>query len=176
MTASRARAAEQPRFEPKSKPTSRQRYASRKASLRANEAARTNFPTEKRSSKSTARANQLPAGLRLLLSLQQISIAATVLLTVAVFGVYSWTVYAQESWNDRYHKLESLKRYERQLTTAEEAINHNLATNVQTMPGHLIREKPEQSLFLEAAPLRPGKTTSLNPTLTKAKPTAPIGY
>ncbi len=176
MTASRARVIAQPRFEPQSRPSSRQRSAGREASLRANEAHRSNVRTEKRSPKSTARATQLPAWLNLLLSAQQVSIAATVLLTVAVFGVYSWTVYAQESWNDRYHKLEGLKRYERQLTTAEEAIDHNLVTNAQKIPGHLIREKPEQSLFLEAAPLRPSKTTSPSATSTKAKPTDPIGY
>ncbi len=89
------------------------------------------------------------------MAVQNLSIATTILLTAAVFGIYGWTVYAQDQWNQQYKKLEHLKRQERQLTTAEEALDNNLIRSVQQQPGDLIRERPEQSIFLPAAPLRP---------------------
>jgi hypothetical protein len=118
----------------------------------------------------------LPAWLQLLLYVQRGSIAATILLTIAVFGVYSWTVYAQGAWNAQYRKLEQLKRYERQVTAAEETLGHNLAVNAQKSPGNnLVRQKPEQTIFLEASPSRiksPQPVT--NPEIEDSA--APLGY
>ncbi len=97
----------------------------------------------------------LPLWLRLLVSTQKLSIAMTVILTVSVFAIYGWTVYAQDKWNQQYKKLEQLNRQERQLTTAAGAFENNAVRAVQKSPGQLVRESPEQSIFIQAAPLRP---------------------
>jgi hypothetical protein len=107
---------------------------------------------------------------------QKLSITSTVLLTLSVFAVYGWTVYAQESWNQQYKKLEELKRQERQLTAAEEAFDHNLIDNVQKKPGNLVRERPEQSLFIQAAPIRPKRDVAPTFAENTGKPTDTLGY
>jgi hypothetical protein len=89
------------------------------------------------------------------MSTQKLSIVVTVLLTLSVFVIYGWTVYAQEQWNQQYKKLEQFKRQERQLTTAESSFNNELIRSAEKNPGELVRERPEQSIFLQAAPLRP---------------------
>jgi len=119
----------------------------------------------------------LPMWLRLLMKIQKLSIAATVLLTVSVFAIYGWTVYAQEQWNQQYKKLENLKRQERQLTNAAGSFDNELLKSIQKQPGDLVRESPEKSIFLQAAPLRPKReapsTISETPT---DKPSESLGY
>jgi hypothetical protein len=119
----------------------------------------------------------LPLWLRVLMSTQKLSIAVTVMLTVSVFAIYGWTVYAQEQWNQQYKKLEQLKRQERQLTSAEGSFDNNLLRSVQNKPGDLVRERPEQSIFLQAAPLRPKlDVPSTVSELPKSKPNESLGY
>jgi hypothetical protein len=119
----------------------------------------------------------LPLWLRVLMSTQKLSIAATVILTVSMFAIYGWTVYAQEQWNQQYKKLEQLKRQERQLTSAEGSFDNNLLRSVQNKPGDLVRERPEQSIFLQAAPLRPKRDVpSTVSELPKQKPNESLGY
>jgi hypothetical protein len=110
----------------------------------------------------------LPLWLRLLLTTQKLAIVSTVLLTISVFAIYGWTVYAQEQWNQQYKKLEQLKRQERQLTNAQGSFNNEMMQSIQNKPGELVRERPEQSLFLQAAPLRPKRETALpNPAVSE---------
>ncbi|MEE3719835.1 hypothetical protein V2H45_24140 [Tumidithrix elongata RA019] len=119
----------------------------------------------------------LPGWLQFLIAIQKISITSTVLLTVSVFGIYAWTVYAQESWNNQHKKLEQLQRQERQLTAAEAFIGNDLVKKFQTQPGELVRESPERSIFLESAPTRPNRApipTSVDTDNTKTP--APVGY
>ena len=119
----------------------------------------------------------LPLWLRVLMSTQKLSIAVTVMLTVSVFAIYGWTVYAQEQWNQQYKKLEQLKRQERQLTSAEGSFDNNLLRSVQNKPGDLVRERPEQSIFLQAAPLRPKRDVpSTVSEVPKNKPNESLGY
>ncbi|MBD2178429.1 hypothetical protein H6F42_16035 [Pseudanabaena sp. FACHB-1998] len=119
----------------------------------------------------------LPAWLKLLMSAQKMSIAMTVLLTISVFVIYGWTVYAQEQWNQQYKKLEQLKRQERQLTTAEGSFDNDMLRSVQKKPGELVRERPEQSIFLQAAPLRPKREVPATVSeLPKTKQNESLGY
>jgi len=119
----------------------------------------------------------LPLWLRVLMTTQKLSIAMTVLLTISVFAIYGWTVYAQEQWNQQYKKLEQLKRQERQLTTAEGSFDNDLLRSVQKKPGDLVRERPEQSIFLQAAPLRPKRDIPATVSeLPKSKPNESLGY
>ncbi|CAN1209490.1 Cell division protein FtsL [Tumidithrix helvetica PCC 7403] len=120
----------------------------------------------------------LPAWLQFLVAIQKLSITSTVMLTVGVFGIYGWTVYAQESWNNQHKKLEQLQRQERQLTSAEASLSYDLIKKFQTQPGELVRESPERSIFLESAPTRPNRAPAPVPadTDTKAKSPTPVGY
>ncbi|AFY68665.1 hypothetical protein Pse7367_0354 [Thalassoporum mexicanum PCC 7367] len=123
-------------------------------------------------------ANQsLPAWLKLLLTVQRISIVSTVLMTTAVFGTYSYTVYAQKLWNEQFHKLEDLKRDERQLTAAEALVNDNIVSNVENSPGQLTREKPTQTLFIRGESPRPGLGVN-DAELEQVEPETaqPLGY
>ena len=119
----------------------------------------------------------LPLWLRVLIVTQKLSIAMTVMLTISVFAIYGWTVYAQEQWNQQYKKLEQLKRQERQLTTAEGVFDNDMLRSVQKNPGELVRERPEQSIFLQAAPLRPKRDVPATVSeLPKNKPNESLGY
>ena len=119
----------------------------------------------------------LPPWLRVLMVTQKLSIAMTVMLTISVFAIYGWTVYAQEQWNQQYKKLEQLKRQERQLTTAEGVFDNDMLRSVQKKPGELVRERPEQSIFLQAAPLRPKRDVPATVSeLPKNKPNESLGY
>ena len=174
MTASRARMSEPQRspqpldrvLDRKNKrlPASRQAAINKSANRNVKRLPRTNgFP--------------LPLWLRILMSTQKLSIAVTVMLTVSVFAIYGWTVYAQEQWNQQYKKLEQLKRQERQLTSAEGSFDNNLLRSVQNKPGDLVRERPEQSIFLQAAPLRPKRDVpSTVSEVPKNKPNESLGY
>ena len=144
MTASRARMPE-----PKRSPQPLDRKNKRLQASRQ--------PVSNRNVKRLPRTNSfpLPLWLRILMTTQKLSIAATVLLTVSVFVIYGWTVYAQEQWNQQYKKLEQLKRQERQLTNAAGSFDNEMLQSIQKKPGDLVRESPEKSLFLQAAPLRP---------------------
>jgi hypothetical protein len=119
----------------------------------------------------------VPNWLRFLIASQRLSIAATVLLTVAVFGVYSWTVYAQESWNNQYRRLEDLKRHERNLTATEGVLEHSLIRDAQkNSDRQLIRETPQQSIFLQAAPARSLVLPTETAKQDRDKPFEPLGY
>jgi hypothetical protein len=152
MTASRARSPEPQRYPQPLDRKNKLRQASPK-------------PNKNRNVKRLPRTNSfpLPLWLRVLMTTQKLSIAATVILTISVFAIYGWTVYAQEQWNQQFKKLEQLQRQERQLT--------------QKKPGDLVRESPEKSIFLQAAPLRPKREVpSTVSELPKKKQNESLGY
>ncbi len=164
MTASRARSPE-PQRSPKPL-DSKRGQASRQ-------------PVSNRDVKRLPRTNSfpLPLWLRLLITTQKISIVATVLFTVSVFTIYGWTVYAQDQWNQQYKKLEHLKRQERQLTNAAGSFNNEMLQSIQKKPGDLVRESPEKSIFLQAAPLRPKRDVPSNVSeVTQNKHNESLGY
>jgi len=108
---------------------------------------------------------------------QKLSIVATVLLTISVFAIYGWTVYAQEQWNQQYKKLEQLKRQERQLTNAAGSFDNEMLQSIQKKPGDLVRESPEKSIFLQAAPLRPKREVPATVSeLPQNKQNESLGY
>jgi hypothetical protein len=119
----------------------------------------------------------VPRWLRLLISAQRLSITVTVLLTVAVFGVYSWTVYAQEAWNKQYRRLEELKRHERNLTATEGLLEHSLIRDAQrNSDRRLVRETPEQAIFLQSAPRRSLAPSNEPIGKDPGMPFEPLGY
>ncbi|WP_271252820.1 hypothetical protein [Pseudanabaena sp. Chao 1811] len=167
MTASRARMPE-----PNRSPQPLDRQSKRLSASRSK-------PLSNKNVKRLPRTNAfpLPLWLRLLMSTQKLSIIVTVLLTLSVFAIYGWTVYAQEQWNQQYKKLEQLKRQERQLTAAEGSFDNDLMRSAQKNPGQLVRERPEQSIFLQAAPLRPKRDVPATVSeLPKNKQNESLGY
>ena len=142
MTASRARSPEPQRYPQPLDRKNKLRQASPK-------------PNKNRNVKRLPRTNSfpLPLWLRVLMTTQKLSIAATVILTISVFAIYGWTVYAQEQWNQQFKKLEQLQRQERQLTNAAGSFDNEMLQSIQKKPGDLVRESPEKSIFLQAAPL-----------------------
>jgi hypothetical protein len=122
-------------------------------------------------------AHPVPKWLQFLISTQRLSITVTVLLTVAVFGVYSWTVYAQEAWNKQYRRLEELKRHERNLTATEGILENSLIRDAQKNPNQrLVRETPGQSIFLQSTPKRSLPTPNEPNKQEPAIPFDPLGY
>jgi hypothetical protein len=119
----------------------------------------------------------VPNWLKFLISFQRLSIATTILLTFTVFGVYSWTVYAQESWNKQYRELEELKRLERNFTATEKLLEHSMIGEAQkTSKQQLIREIPEQTIFLQSAPTRPLSQSPQAIDRHHEKSFDPLGY
>jgi len=177
MTASRARMPD-----PQRSPQPLDRAPDRKNKRLSSRQSKTNKNSNKNPNRNVKRLPRtnglpLPLWLRVLMSTQKLSIAVTVMLTVSVFAIYGWTVYAQEQWNQQYKKLEQLKRQERQLTSAEGSFDNNLLRSVQNKPGDLVRERPDQSIFLQAAPLRPKRDVpSTVSELPKNKPNESLGY
>lgn len=166
MTASRAR-----NPEPQRSPQPLDRQSKRLSTSRQ--------PAINKNVKRLPRTNSfpLPLWLRVLMVTQKLSIAMTVMLTISVFAIYGWTVYAQDQWNQQYKKLEQLKRQERQLTAAEGAFDNDMLRSIQKKPGELVRERPEQSIFLQAAPLRPKRDVPATVSkLPKNKPNESLGY
>lgn len=170
MTASRARSPE-----PQRNPQPLDRTLDHKNKLRQ----ASPQPIKNRNVKRLPRTNSfpLPLWLRVLMTTQKLSIAATVILTISVFAIYGWTVYAQEQWNQQYKKLEQLKRQERQLTNAAGSFDNEMLQSIQKKPGDLVRESPEKSIFLQAAPLRPKREVpSTVSEVPKNKQNESLGY
>lgn len=166
MTASRARMPEPQRSSQPPDRKSKRGQASRQ-------------PASNRNVKRLPRTNSfpLPLWLRVLMTTQKLAIGTTVLLTISVFVIYGWTVYAQEQWNQQYKKLEQLKRQERQLTNAAGSFDNEMLQSVQKKPRDLVRESPEKSIFLQAAPLRPKREVPSNISeLPKNKNNESLGY
>ncbi|HEY9708499.1 MAG TPA: hypothetical protein V6D48_09880, partial [Oculatellaceae cyanobacterium] len=53
------------------------------------------------------------------------------LLVTTTLTIYSWTVYTQQQWTRDYRKLGNLQRQERQLTTANEVMNNQIAQQAE---------------------------------------------
>jgi hypothetical protein len=108
-----------------------------------------------------------------LISIQAISIAVTAVSFASVGAVYAWNVHVQKNFDQQYRKLETLKQSERQLIVANESLGHDLITNLDRLPVKLIREKPQQSIFIVPAAPSPIKAV---PKDTSAKLFDPLGY
>jgi hypothetical protein len=163
MTSSRARVAESYRQNDRSSQRNTQRSGAPQRNVK-NLPRRTAVP--------------LPAWLQVLVALQKVSITSTVMLTVAMFGIYGWSVYTQEAWNSQHKKLEQLQKQERQLHETEASLSYDINKKLQAQPGELVRESPGRSLFIESAPTRPNRNPAptVADTSAKNKTAAPVGY
>lgn len=114
-----------------------------------------------------------PMWLRGLMMAQRGSTLITFCLSVAALAIYSWTVYSQQLWGREYQRLETLQRNERQLTTANESLKNQLATQAGTSESGLILPSSENTIFLQTAPARQIAPTTVAPAAAAPKP---LGY
>lgn len=120
---------------------------------------------------------RLPAELRSLKAIQQISSVLTFGLVASALGIYAWSVYVPRLWSQEYKKLETLQRYERHLTAISETLKNELAQQAEKPELGLANPRPTQMIFISpssVAPLaRTSKTTPAeNRTLISKTPLA----
>lgn len=118
-----------------------------------------------------------PLWVTVLLKLQQGSFPLAFALIVAAMVVYGWTVYIQQRWGQEYEKLESLKKQERQLISANEVLKNQMAEQAESPTAGLLLPNPNNAIFLAPAPQRPPVKPS-SPPVSPASSSAkrPLGY
>ena len=115
-----------------------------------------------------------PQWLRSLLLVQQASVVATFVLAGSVLAVYGWTVYAQQLWGKEYHKLEQLRRSERQYTTNSEVLKNQIVNQARQPGASMVPQSPDNLIFLDRQPNRPPNAVpSPSP---QSSTIAPLGY
>lgn len=101
-----------------------------------------------------------PVWLLRLYALQRPSSIVMFSLVAIMLSVYSWTVYSQKMWNQSYQKLETLQRYERQLTATSEVLKNKMAVQAEQPITNLTLPNPTQTIFLQSAKERPSRVNS----------------
>lgn len=122
------------------------------------------------------RLKQKPLWLTVLIKLQQTSSIVTLLLVIAILSVYGWTVYTQQRWGRQYDELEALKKQERQIITANEALKNQMAEQAENPTAGLLLPDPSNAIFLTPAPLRPEVKPKSTVPPAEEFPTKPLGY
>ncbi|MDX2213469.1 MAG: hypothetical protein SFY66_09290 [Oculatellaceae cyanobacterium bins.114] len=115
----------------------------------------------------------IPAWLQLLTVAQRTSSVATLVLVATVLTVYGWTVHTQLAWGRGSYQLEVLRQKELQLTIANEALKHQLASQAENPATGLVQPTPGNAIPLKPAPPRPAPMVVNTPTL---ETTTPLGY
>lgn len=111
---------------------------------------------------------QKPVWLQSLQSLQRTSSIVALVLLGTALSFYGSTVYSQQRWSEEYQKLETLRRSERQLSAAGEALKHQIAATAENPETGLVPQHPENMIFLQPAPERPAPQTAMSGQKTTA--------
>jgi hypothetical protein len=111
-----------------------------------------------------------------LLRTQQGSSIITILLGISVLAAYGWTVYLQQIWGHEYEQLETLKRQERQLVSANELLKNQMAAQAEKPTAGLLLPDPSNAIFLTPAPQRPEVKPKSTVPSAESSPTRPLGY
>lgn len=117
-----------------------------------------------------------PLWLLLLLRTQQATSALTLLLIASVLLIYGWTVYIQQRWGHEYARLETLKKRERQLTSANELLKNQIAEQAENPTTGLLLPDPSNAIFLAPAPQRPPVEPKAETAPAAPTPHQPLGY
>lgn len=118
----------------------------------------------------------LPAWLTWLSTVQRGSTLLTFSLVTSVLGVYSWTVYAQDSFGREYRRLEHYQELERRLTPAIESLKDWLATQAESPDSGLVVPNAASTIVLEPAPQRPSHAVATTAPVLPSPLSQPIGY
>lgn len=114
--------------------------------------------------------------LTLLVWLQRGSGVVTLMLVVGALITYGWTVYTQEQWGKQFDKLESLKKKERQLVSANEVLKNQMAEQAERPTAGLLLPDPSNAIFLAPAPQRPAVKPRPVAPGAKPDPIRVLGY
>lgn len=90
-----------------------------------------------------------PKWLQALFTLQQATTIAAWGLGVGVLGLYSWTVYSQQVWAQKYERLSQLQRSEEQMLSAIEGLKEQ--ATVQAADANLQPATPSTTIPLVSA-------------------------
>lgn len=93
----------------------------------------------------------VPIWLFHLRSLQRRFGIATYMLIAGMLVAYGSTVYLQQKWSQEYRKLENLQRYERELTTTNEVLKNQLASEAEQPATGLRSPDPAMAIILQAS-------------------------
>jgi hypothetical protein len=93
-------------------------------------------------------------------------------------GVYGWSISSQQFWGQEYHRLEQLRRDERQLVAGTEMLKNNIAQQANAKPDGLVPQGSDNVVFLSPAPDRPLPTVRQSSSPASQPPDArtPLGY
>ncbi len=103
-----------------------------------------------------------PMWLRSLLGLQIASSVVTLAIVSVTLTVYGGTIYGQAKWSEEYQKLEKMRRYEQQLSVANELLKHEIAELAASPDVGLVPQDSIKPIFLSPAPLRSAPEDSSN--------------
>jgi hypothetical protein len=117
----------------------------------------------------------LPSWLHSLVQVQKVSVLVTLGLGATALAVYSWTFYSQHLWGQQYHKLEELRRNERQMTTYGEVMKNSIANQASRSRGSLVPKSPETLIFVKPSANRNG-VPPVKPAKPAIAPIPPLGY
>lgn len=117
----------------------------------------------------------VPSWLFPLRSLQRRFGIATYMLIAGMLVAYGSTVYLQQKWSQEYRKLENLQRYERQLTTTNEALKNQLASEAEQPDAGLISPNPAMAVILQVSTPK-GSKNAKSHSQPQPKIDIPVGY
>ncbi len=109
----------------------------------------------------------------LLILTQRLSVVFAAASFVCLAAVYAWNVHGQKKFDQQFRKLETLKQNERQLISFNESLANDLIANINRLPIKLVREKPQQSIFITASPISLATPTK---KIRKFSHFDPLGY
>ena len=94
-----------------------------------------------------------------------------------VLGIYSWTVYTQERWNQQYEALQQMRRHERQFLLTQESIANSLRDTAAR--SDMVPLVPERMIEVPIAPPREDSGSDLqhqSQVSPQQEPFFPVGY
>lgn len=120
-----------------------------------------------------------PVLIRILLFFQQ---TASILTLSAIAGslvMSGLTFYTQQMWNRQYEQLQELQRYERNVTSINEALKDKIAEQGKTNNEGFVPLTPDYNLYVEPELVSPSSDTTATSNvrqLDSPKTDRPIGY
>jgi hypothetical protein len=141
---------------------------------------RLSIPLKGRSLRSSLKAMPdrmpLPAWLRTLKKIENLSVGIALFLVGSAVVTYGWAVYSQQLWGKNYSRLDTLRRDERQLLKGSELMKNDIARHSDPKQYGLVPLTPDHIVVIPSAPIRPARSTPNMGPDPKAKPITPIGY
>jgi len=120
-----------------------------------------------------------PLFIRVLLVFQHTSSILTLSAIAVSLVMYGLTFYTQQMWNRQYEQLQELQRYERNVTSINEALKDEIAEQGKTNNEAFVPLTPDYNVYLESAHISPASETTATSEVRKLDPPKtdrPVGY